>query len=62
MTQKIMLYGMPVMFAWFTINAPIGVGVYWIASSAFQLVQQVVLNRYFGAKKEEVTENVGKRQ
>ncbi|MDR1531786.1 MAG: YidC/Oxa1 family membrane protein insertase [Clostridiales bacterium] len=52
MTQKIMLIGMPIFMAWTTVNFPIGVGLYWIASSLFQLVQQMVLNRYFGAKKE----------
>ena len=45
--QKVMLYAMPFMLGFFTINFPAGVGVYWIASSIFQFVQQIILNKLY---------------
>lgn len=45
--QKVMLYMMPLMLGFFTINFPAGVGVYWVASSIFQFVQQIVLNKLY---------------
>ena len=52
-TQKTMLYVMPIMFGFFTINAPIGVGIYWIAGNIVITVQELVLNKFFMRKKEE---------
>jgi YidC/Oxa1 family membrane protein insertase len=37
---------MPIMSAFFCITFPIGVGIYWIASSAFAIVQQFFVNKY----------------
>jgi len=45
--QKVMLYMMPFMLGFFTIQMAAGVGVYWITSSIFQFVQQMVLNKVF---------------
>ena len=45
--QKIMLFVMPLMLGFFTIQMAAGVGVYWIASSIFQFVQQIILNRIY---------------
>jgi len=45
--QKMMLYMMPLMIGFFTINMAAGVGLYWITSSAFQAGQQLLLNKYY---------------
>lgn len=37
---------MPIMSAFFCITFPIGVGIYWIASSLFAIVQQFFVNKY----------------
>lgn len=41
---------MPLMTAFFTLTLPAGLGIYWIISSAVQIVQQVALNCYFDKK------------
>ena len=38
---------MPFMTVWFAFMLPAGVGLYWIASNVFQMVQQFVLNKYY---------------
>ena len=45
--QKMMLYMMPLMIGFFTVQMAAGVGLYWITSSAFQFVQQLLLNKYY---------------
>ncbi len=47
MQQKIMNITMPVMMAWITISLPAGIGVYWITSNIFMLIQQAILNKHF---------------
>lgn len=37
---------MPIMSAFFCITFPIGVGIYWIASSVFAIIQQFFVNKY----------------
>ena len=37
---------MPLMSAFFCITMPIGLGIYWIASSVVQIIQQVAINAY----------------
>ncbi|MDR3239855.1 MAG: YidC/Oxa1 family membrane protein insertase [Clostridiales bacterium] len=64
MQQRIMLLVMPVMMGALTINYPSGVGIYWITSSVFQVIQQALLNQKYGIhfsvqKKEEKKQNVG---
>ncbi len=41
-----MNYIMPVMSGFFALMLPIGVGIYWIANSAFSIIQQFFVNRY----------------
>ncbi|MDR1538205.1 MAG: YidC/Oxa1 family membrane protein insertase [Clostridiales bacterium] len=57
MQQRIMMFAMPLMMAFFTVNSPAGVGIYWITSNIFQVGQQAFLNKYYGihlsAKKED---------
>jgi YidC/Oxa1 family membrane protein insertase len=46
-TMKTMNTVMPVVSGIFCIFMPIGVGIYWIASSITQIGQQFFINRYF---------------
>ena len=41
-----MNYIMPVMSGFFALMLPIGIGIYWIANSAFSIIQQYFVNRY----------------
>ncbi len=36
----------PLMTAWFTFSFPAGVGLYWVVSNGFQILQQYALNIY----------------
>ncbi len=45
--QRIMNITMPLMMAWITTSLPGGIGIYWITSNIFMVLQQVVLNRHF---------------
>lgn len=53
--QNIMNITMPLFMAFITTGLPGGVGLYWITSNVFQIVQQIILNKVYGdrAKKEE---------
>lgn len=45
-TQKTMTYMMPIITVFFVMQMPAGLGVYWLTSNVFQLVQQIVINKY----------------
>lgn len=45
-SMKMMNTVMPIMSGVFCIMLPIGVGLYWVASSVFTILQQVVINKY----------------
>ena len=65
--QKVMNIVMPLMMAWITTGLPGGVGLYWIVSNVFQVVQQAVISRHFERKKEreeneEQTKTGGKKK
>ena len=49
-----MMWMMPLMTGFFTFTLPSGIGIYWIISSITQMIQQLVLNKYFENKGEEV--------
>lgn len=51
--SKTMTWMMPVMTGYFTLILPAGIGLYWIVSGAVQIVQQLMLNKYFENKKGE---------
>lgn len=51
--QKVMNITMPLFMAYITSTLPGGVGVYWITSNLFQIVQQIFLNKKFDSEKEE---------
>lgn len=44
-TQKVMLYIMPVFFAWISRSFPAGVALYWVIQNLFGVAQQYGLNR-----------------
>ncbi len=41
-----MMYVMPIMQFFFCVTFPIGIGVYWIATSVFTIIQQFFVNKY----------------
>ena len=51
--MKSMNVMMPLMSVWFCFSFASGIGLYWIASSLFMLLQQLILNWYFGKKTNE---------
>ena len=38
---------MPLMMVFMCFISPVGLGIYWITSSAYRILQQVILNKYF---------------
>jgi len=50
-TQKTMTYMMPLITVFFVSTMPAGLGLYWLTSNVFQLVQQIVINKYVVNKK-----------
>jgi len=53
-TMKFMTYGMPLMFFFLFYNAPSGLLLYWTVSNAFQMIQQVIINKMMAQKKAEM--------
>ena len=37
---------MPLMSVWFCFTFPAAIGIYWVASSVFMIIQQVIVNAY----------------
>ncbi|MBE7004792.1 MAG: membrane protein insertase YidC [Ruminococcaceae bacterium] len=52
-SSKSMMLMMPLMSLWIGFTLPAALGVYWIANSAFQIVQDVILNKYFSTRMEQ---------
>lgn len=50
--QRVMNVTMPIMMAWITTGLPGGVGLYWIVSNIFQIIQQAIISKHFENKKE----------
>ncbi len=46
-SMKMMNNLMPLMSAFFCITMPAGLGIYWVATSVFMIIQQLILNMYF---------------
>ena len=46
-TMKTMNLMMPLFSAWFAFTLPAAVGLYWIISNVIQIIQQVVVTKYF---------------
>ncbi len=49
---KTMTYMMPIMTLWITTTFPSALGLYWIASNIFSILQTVILNGYYAKKME----------
>jgi YidC/Oxa1 family membrane protein insertase len=45
--NRMMIYIMPLMLAFFTASAPAGVGIYWAFSTLYGIIQQIIINRNF---------------
>lgn len=52
-TMKIMNIVMPIMMGVFAINMPAGLGLYWSVTNLIQLIQSILLKKYFRKKDEE---------
>lgn len=52
--QNSMIKIMPFMTAFFAFSVPAGLGLYWIVSNLFQILQQLYMNKYIIKKKEVV--------
>lgn len=44
---------MPLMSVWFCFSFATGIGLYWIASAVFMILQQLIMNWYLGKKSDE---------
>jgi YidC/Oxa1 family membrane protein insertase len=49
--QRVMTITMPLLMAWITTSCPGGIGIYWITSNCFMIVQQIILMKHFEKKK-----------
>ena len=45
--MKMMNKTMPLVMVFMCFITPVGLGIYWVASSAYRVVQQLILNKYF---------------
>ncbi len=63
-SSKGMMYMMPLMTLWFGFTLPSALCVYWIAQSAFSLLQELTLNKYFNKilDREETDKERAKRE
>ena len=59
-----MLYGMPLFSLWICFSFPIGLGLYWIYSSLFALIQTIILNKFYSPDriKEMVKKDMAKQK
>lgn len=61
-TQKIMLYTMPLMIAYFATQVPAGLALYWVTFNILGIVQQFFVNKQTSALKEAIAEGAGNRK
>jgi len=50
--QKVMMFIFPIMFGFFTIQAPAGVGLYWVMLNVVMTVQHYFITKYYTKKNE----------
>ncbi len=62
--QNMMMIMMPLMSVYIGFILPASLGIYWIAMSVFSIVQEVILQKYYGAKldREEAAREEAARQ
>lgn len=51
--MKSMNIMMPIMSVWFCFTFASGIGLYWVASAVFMIIQQLILNAYFSRQSDE---------
>ncbi len=63
-SSRTMMLMMPLMSLWIGFTLPAALGVYWIANSVFQAIQDVILNKVFSEQmeKEETEKEKAKRE
>ena len=63
-SSKTMMYMMPLMTLWFGFSLPSALCVYWIAQSAFSVLQEMTLNKHFNKilDREETDKERAKRE
>lgn len=63
-TSRSMMFMMPLMSLWIGFTLPAALGVYWIANSVFQIIQDVILNKFFSEQmeREETEKERAKRE
>ncbi len=63
-SSRTMMYTMPLMSLWIGFTLPAALGVYWIANSVFQAIQDLILNKVFSEQmeKEESEKEKAKRE
>ncbi|MHB1419276.1 MAG: YidC/Oxa1 family membrane protein insertase [Bacillota bacterium] len=54
-TQKTMLYMMPLMLGYFSLNFPAGLSLYWVVYNIMATLEQFVINRKPSRMKEEIS-------
>jgi YidC/Oxa1 family membrane protein insertase len=52
-STKSMMYMMPLFSVYIAFMMPGALGIYWIAQSAFSLVQEIIMNKFYNKKLEE---------
>ncbi|MCL2575748.1 MAG: YidC/Oxa1 family membrane protein insertase [Defluviitaleaceae bacterium] len=50
MMQRMMMFVMPLMFGWFTVQAASAVGLYWTAGNVFLIAQNLIVFKFFPHK------------
>lgn len=58
--QNTFLYIMPAFFTYITWTLPAGLGIYWVISNVFSILQQIIITKYFIPKKALANEGGGK--
>jgi YidC/Oxa1 family membrane protein insertase len=61
-TQKMMLYTMPLMIAYFATKVPAGLALYWVTFNVLGIVQQYFVNKQTSALKEAVADGASNRK
>lgn len=61
-TQKIMLYMMPLMIAYFSTQVPAGLALYWVTFNILGVGQQYIVNKQTLGLKEAAIESAGNRK
>lgn len=61
-TQRMMLYIMPIMIAYFATKVPAGLALYWVTFNTLGIIQQYIVNKQTKTLKEAVADGAGNRK